>query len=154
MVASVGRDVVDPWQPLGGLAISAPAVDVVDAGTYRVLVVGTDGVVWQQPVSAAAVPAGWSTTGGSSSFAPGVSATAGWTKDIRAVAYSSGVGVRQVWDSGTAFDIGGAVTSAVALAEFGTTTWTFARGTDNALWLNVATSAGSTFWVRIGGTLA
>lgn len=143
------------WRPLGGRAISAPAADVVDAGTYRVLVVGTDGAVWQQPVSAAAVPGGWSTTGAATSFAPAASATAGWARDIRALAFSSGAGVRQVWANGTAFDIGGAVTSAVALAEFGgTTTWTFARGTDNALWLDVATAAGSTYWVRIGGTLA
>ena len=144
-----------PWQPVGGGAISAPAVDVVDAGTYRVLVVGTDGVVWQQRVSSAAVPAGWSTTGVSSRFAPGASATASWATAIRAVAYSSGAGVRQIWANGTAIDIGGAVSSSVALTENGVnSTWTFARGTDNALWLDVATSAGSTFWVRIGGTLA
>jgi peptidoglycan/xylan/chitin deacetylase (PgdA/CDA1 family) len=143
------------WQPVGGRATSAPAVDVVDAGTYRVLVVGTDGVVWQQRVSSAAVPAGWSSTGVSSRFAPGASATASWATAIRAVAYSSGAGVRQIWANGTAMDVGGAVTSAVALTENGVnSTWTFARGTDNALWLDVATSAGSTFWVRIGGTLA
>ena len=63
--------------------------------------------------------------------------------------------MRQVWGNGTAVDIGGVVTSAVALTEIGsTTTWTFARGTDNALWFNVATAGSRPFWKRIGGTLA
>jgi hypothetical protein len=144
------------WSSLGGRAISAPAVDVADAGTYRALVVGTDGAVWQQPVSAVGTPlGGWAATGVSSSFAPGASATSGWSRDVRAVASSSGVGIRQLWGNGAVVDIGGAVTSAVALQEFGgNSTWTFARGTDNALWLDVATAGGSSSWMRIGGALS
>jgi hypothetical protein len=143
------------WGTLGGRSLAAPAVDVVDAGSYRALVVGTDGAVWQRLVGANGVPLGsWSSTGVRSSFAPAASATAGWARSIRAVAYSNGAGVRQIWGNGTVVDIGGAVTSAVALVESGTTTTTtFARGTDNALWVNVATTAGSS-WQRIGGVLA
>jgi hypothetical protein len=127
----------------------------VDAGTYRALVVGGDGVVWQQPVSAVGASlAGWSSTGLATGFAPAASATAGWATAIRAVAVSNGAGVRQIWGNGAVVDIGGAVTSAVALAEAGgTSVWTFARGTDNALWFNVATPGGSS-WQRVGGTLS
>jgi peptidoglycan/xylan/chitin deacetylase (PgdA/CDA1 family) len=144
-----------PWTSLGGRAISAPAVDVVDAATYRTLVVGVDGAVWQRQVSAVGAPlAGWSSTGAGTAFAPGASATAGWARAVRAVAISNGPGVRQIWGNGTLVDIGGAVTSAVALQEVGTNqTWTFARGTDNALWLNVATAGSSSTWLRIGGTV-
>jgi peptidoglycan/xylan/chitin deacetylase (PgdA/CDA1 family) len=145
-----------PWTSIEGRAVSAPAVDAGDTGTYRALVVGTDGAVWVRPLTAAGAPlAGWSSTLVPTDFAPGASGTAIWARDIRAIAYSSGAGVRQIWANGAVLDIGGAVTSAVAMQEFGgTSTWTFARGTDNALWLNVATSGGSSSWVRIGGTLA
>ena len=99
------------WRPLGGLAIAAPAVDVLGADTYRAMVVGTDGEVWQREVAADGGPtAGWASTGELTTFAPAASATAGWARDVRAVAYSEGVGVRQIWDDGTALDIGGVVT--------------------------------------------
>jgi peptidoglycan/xylan/chitin deacetylase (PgdA/CDA1 family) len=143
------------WSSLAGRAISAPAVDVVEAGTYRALVVGSDGAVWQKRLSATgSALTGWSSTGVRSGFAPAASATAGWSRAIRAVATSRGDGVRQVWGNGSVHDIGGVVTSAVALAEAGaTTTWTFARGSDNALWANRATAAGGSSWQRIGGAL-
>ena len=71
------------------------------------------------------------------------------------MAYSNGAGgVRQIWGNGADLDIGGAVTSAVALVEAETgSTWTFARGVDNALWLNVAPAGGPSSWGRIGGIL-
>lgn len=143
------------WSGLGGRAISAPAVDVLDATTYRALVVGSDGAVWQKRLSAnGAGLTSWTSTGVRSSFAPAASATAGWSRAIRAIATSRGDGVRQVWANGSVHDIGGVVTSAVALAEAGnTTTWTFARGSDNALWANRATSSGGSSWQRVGGAL-
>ena len=54
-------------------------------------------------------------------------------------------------------DIGGVITSAVALVEWpgGTSTWTFARGTDRALWVNFLGGSGaSSAWYRLGGVLA
>jgi hypothetical protein len=145
-----------PWGSLGGRVIAAPAVDVLDAGTYRASVVGTDGAVWQRQLSAAGVPmTPWASTGQPTAFAPAASATASWARDIRAIAVSSGTGVRQIWGNDTVLDIGGIVTSAVALVEAGgTSTWTFARGTDSALWLNVANAGGLSSWQRIGGVLA
>jgi hypothetical protein len=73
------------------------------------------------------------------------------------VAYSNGVGVRQIWAGGQVIDVGGWVTSAPALVEWpgGTSTWTLARGTDNALWVNFTSGAGaSSAWYRVGGILA
>ena len=47
------------------------------------------------------------------------------------------------------------MTSAVALVESGSTSiWTFARGADNALWVNLATAGGPSSWGRVGGVLA
>ena len=147
-----------PWRNAGGLAIAAPAVDVVDAATYRILVVGTDGVVWSRQLSATGgtPTTDWSNGGLHSTFAPGASGIAWWARDIRAVAYSNGVGVRQIWANQQVIDIGGWVTSAVALVEWpgGTSTWTLARGTDQALWVNFASGAGaSSAWYRVGGIL-
>jgi peptidoglycan/xylan/chitin deacetylase (PgdA/CDA1 family) len=144
-----------PWTSLGGTATSAPAVDVVDAATYRTMVVGTNGAVFLRAVSTVGAPlAAWSSTGVLSRFAPGLSATAGWARSVRALAVSNGAGVRQIWGNGGVVDIGGGVTSAVALQEVGTTqTWTFARGTDNALWFNVTTVGVSSSWLRIGGVV-
>ena len=99
--------------------------------------------------------AGWASTGQHTTFAPAASATAGWARDVRAVAYSEGVGVRQIWGDGTVLDIGGVVTSAPALAEAGSTsTWTLGRGADGALWVNAAASDGPPSWQRVGGALA
>lgn len=145
------------WTSLGGLAIGAPAVDV-DGNGYRVLVVGTDGQVWSRGVAATGGPgADWTPALGHSALAPAASATAWWASSIRAVATGNGTGgVRETWGIGPVVDIGGLVTSAVALSEFGTTeVWAFARGSDNALWWNVVAGSGaSSSWRRIGGTLA
>ncbi|WP_324276180.1 hypothetical protein [Blastococcus brunescens] len=144
------------WRSAGGLSVSAPAVDVVGADTYRMLVVGTDGGVWSQQVAAATgVPtSAWGALGEATTVAPATSATAWWARDIRAVGYATGSGVRQRWADGRLVPLGGAVTSALGLVEFGpSTTWTFARGTDNALWVNVFTGTGGT-WRKIGGVVA
>jgi SpoIID/LytB domain protein len=148
----------NPWQNTGGAAVSAPAIDVVDANTYRVLIIGTDGTAWAREVAAAggAAVSAWSFVGQYSATAPGASGNAWWARSIRAVGYSSGSGVRQIWGTGEVVNIGGAVTSGLALVEFGTTsTWTLARGTDRALWLNIVTGSGaSSTWYRVGGVLA
>ena len=145
------------WQPLGGGAISAPAVDVVDTATFRVMTVGTDGVVWSRSVSAttAAPTDGWVSTGDRTGFAPGLSGNMWWTNAIGAVALSDGPGVRQVWKDGTVVKLGGGVTSSVAVVEWGTSsTWTFARGQDEALWVNIESDPNTpSSWYRIGGRL-
>jgi SpoIID/LytB domain protein len=146
------------WQSAGGLGISAPAVDVVGAGTYRVLVVGVDGAVWSRQLSAAGGTgtSDWTSGGLHSTFAPGASGTASWARSIRAVAYNNGPGVREIWGASLVVDIGGIVTSSVALVEWdGSSVWALARGADNQLWLNVVTdSGGSSTWSRVGGILA
>ena len=147
-----------PWQNAGGLAIAAPAVDVVDGATYRIIVVGTTGEVWSRRLAAAggAPTSDWVTMGPRSAFAPAASGNAWWARDIRAVALSSGAGVRQIWGDGKEIEVGGSVTSAVALVEWpgGTSTWTLARGVDQALWVNMLSDAGaSSAWFRVGGIL-
>jgi hypothetical protein len=145
-----------PWQSLGGLAISAPALDV-DGGAYRVLVVGTDGGVWSRGVSATGgAGAGWTPVLGNSEVAPAASGTAWWARSIRAAATGNGTGgIRETWGTGPVVDIGGRITSGIALAEFGTTeVWAFARGGDNRLWWNVVTGSGaSSSWRPVGGIL-
>jgi SpoIID/LytB domain protein len=147
-----------PWQALSGSAISAPAVEVVDAATYRVRVVGTDGVIWARDLMAGTGSGvtDWVTTGQPSGFAPGVSGTAWSALGVRAVAASNGPGIRQVWADGHVLDIGGSVTSSIAMVEFGTAeTWTFARGSDGSLWVNMVTDpAAPSAWYLIGGQLA
>jgi SpoIID/LytB domain protein len=146
-----------PWQSLGGQAISAPALEVDGAG-YRVRVVGADGAVWSRGLTATGGPgAGWALLPVGTAFAPAVSATAWWHRDIRAVATSNGTGgIRETWGTGPVVDIGGLITSAAALTEFGTTeVWAFARGGDNRLWWNVVTGSGATSsWRPVGGVLA
>jgi SpoIID/LytB domain protein len=147
-----------PWQSLGGGAISAPAVDVMDVGTFRVQAVGTDGVVWSTSVSASTATAttGWTSTGMRTGFAPAVSGHTWWTANIKVLATSNGLGIRQTWNDGTVVDLGGGVTSSVAVVEWGSSsTWTFARGQDEALWLNIESDpAAPSSWFRIGGRLA
>ena len=97
--------------------------------------------MWQREVAADGGPtAGWASTGPAHHLRAGRERHRRLgARTIRAVAYSEGVGVRQIWGDGTVLDIGGVVTSAPALAEAGSTsTWTLARGADDALWLNVA----------------
>jgi SpoIID/LytB domain protein len=143
------------WRNLGGLAISAPAVDLVDASTYRITLVGTNGLMYSRRVSATgAALTNWANSNIASSFAPGFSATASRAATFRASAYSNGQGVRVDWGGGRVQDIGGTVTSAVALAGIGPSeVWAFARGSgDSALWLNVATGTTSR-WHKLGGAL-
>ncbi|UOY02509.1 SpoIID/LytB domain-containing protein [Blastococcus sp. PRF04-17] len=143
------------FRSAGGQAVSAPAVDVLADGTYRVSVVGTDGVVWTRAVSGTgATPLGaWTSTGRPSGFAPGASATTWWAANVRALAVSNGQSVREVWGDGRVVDVGGTATSAVALTEQGTgEVWAFVRGRDNALWVNITDGATST-WRSAGGLL-
>jgi SpoIID/LytB domain protein len=146
------------WQPAGGSALSAPAMEVVDAATYRARVVGGDGVVWSRDISATTgLPTTeWASTGRPSAFGPGVSGTTWSAQGVRAVATSNGPGIRQVWADGRVIDIGGSVTSSVALVEFGATgVWTFARGSDGGLWVNMVTDpAAPSTWYLVGGQLA
>jgi GH25 family lysozyme M1 (1,4-beta-N-acetylmuramidase) len=145
-----------PWVSDGGTTASAAAVDVVDANTYRAQVVHTDGAVWTGQFSAAtgAPLTGWQPTANVSTVAAGASATASWSTGVRAVAYGSSAGVQQRRADGRAVNLGGVVTSGLALAESGTTSvWTLARGADNALWVNVSSGSTST-WSRVGGALA
>jgi SpoIID/LytB domain protein len=147
-----------PWRTAEGQFASAAAVDVVDADTYRMVAVGVDGMTWTRNVSAAtgSPVSAWTFLGQYSATAPGASGNAWWARGVSALAYSSGSGVRQIWGNGTTVNIGGTVTSGLALVEFGSTsTWTLARGADNALWLNIVTASGaSSTWSRVGGVLA
>jgi hypothetical protein len=145
------------WVAAGGGAISAPSVEVVDASTYRLRVVGTDGVMWTRDLSAATgePTTPWASTGRATGFAPAVSATNWAHLGVRAVAGSNGPGIRQVWGDGRIVDIGGGVSSTVAMVEWGTSsTWTFARGTDGALWINMLSDPSQpSTWYLIGGAI-
>ena len=145
------------WVAAGGGAISAPSVEVVDASTYRLRVVGTDGVMWTRDISAATgePTTPWASTGRATGFAPAVSATNWAHLGVRAVAGSNGPGIRQVWGDGQIVDIGGGVSSTVAMVEWATSsTWTFARGTDGALWINMLSDPSQpSTWYLIGGAI-
>ena len=144
------------WASAGGLSIAAPALDVVDSGTYRLAVAGTDGAVWTRRLTPTGGGTAWSPLALTAGFAPGLSGTSWTALQVRAMATGNGVGgVRETWGTGQVLDIGGHVTSAVALAETSATeVWAFARGTDNALWWAVTSSSGTTTWRLVGGTLA
>jgi hypothetical protein len=144
------------WRTAGGTANSAPAVDVVDAGTYRLTVVGLDVGVWTRQISSAGVPgAGWSPLGTSSTLAPAATATGTPAGTTRALALSDSVGLRQLRGNGTTVALGGVVTSAPAMVERADgSVWTFARGTDQALWLDVVPASGTGgVWSKVGGRL-
>ena len=147
-----------PWQSAGGAADSAPALAVVDASTTRLQVVGSDGTIWTRDLAAATggPVAGWAGTGRTSRFAPAVSDNTSSMLGVRALGVSNGAGVRQIWGDGRVVELGGSVTSAIAIIEEGVSqTWTFARGSDGALWFNRVTDpAAPGRWAKIGGQLA
>lgn len=149
-----------PWAGLGGVAHSAPSIEVLDATTSRVRVVGTDGQYWSRTltVNVSPSPGGWTATGWRSSMAPGVSATAWWATRPHAVSITAADGALRQYrqDSGQDVFLGGRTTSAVSMVAWGDgSIWTFARGTDGRLWLNVASATGSRVdWYSIGGQLA
>jgi hypothetical protein len=149
----------EPWQSAGGAAVAAPMAEVYDGAQYRVRVVGTDGDVWTRlvPSSGAAPSASWVSLSRASTIAPAVSGTTWWARDVRAQAWPNGRnGIRQEREATTtSVDLGGVATSTVAMVELGDGHfWTFTRGSDNALWLNIATpSGGSSAWYRVGGYL-
>jgi SpoIID/LytB domain protein len=145
------------WQSAGGGSVTAPALEFYDASTYRIRVVGTDGVVWvrQVPASGAAPSSAWASSGVPSGFAPVTSGTTSWALDALAEAWPNGAGsVLQVRSNGQKVDLGGGINSAVALVEMADGGfWTFGRGTDGALWVNKADAAGASVWQKVGGYL-
>lgn len=148
-----------PWKAIGGASVVAPVAEVYDGSTYRARVVGTDGDVWTRlvPSSGADATADWVSTSRSSTLAPTVSGTTWWARDVRAATWPNGrKGIRQEREAtGLAVDLGGVPTSTVAMVELGDGHfWTFTRGLDNALWLNIAPpTGGSSVWYRVGGYL-
>lgn len=145
------------WQSASGGSVTAPALEYYDASTYRVRVVGTDGVVWvrQVPASGAAPSSAWASSGLPSGFAPVTSGTTSWALDFLAEAWPNGSGgIQQVRGTGAKIDIGGGINSAVAVVEMADGGfWTFGRGTDGALWVNKADAAGNNTWQKVGGYL-
>ena len=149
-----------PWADLGGVAQSAPSLEVLNGSSSRVRVVGTDGQYWARTLTTNTAPSagGWSATGWPSSMAAGVSATASWATQSHAVSLTAPDGaVRQYrQDSGQDVRLGGRTTSVVSMVTWTDgSIWTFARGADGALWLNIANAAATRVdWYRIGGQLA
>jgi hypothetical protein len=147
-----------PWQAAGGGSVTAPALEVYDGSTYRVRVVGLDGIVWVRPIPSSGADPGsaWASSGLASTFSPVVSGTMWWARDVRAEAWPNGrSGVLQIRDAtGLSVDLGGGINSAVALVELADGGfWTFGRGTDGALWVNKSDSTGANTWERVGGYL-
>lgn len=145
------------WQSAAGGSLTAPALEVYDGTTYRIRVVGTDGVLWvrQVPSSGAAPTSAWASSGAQTSFAPAASGTTWWARDVVAEAWPNGSnGIVQVRSTGQSIDLAGGISSAVALVQMADGGfWTFGRGADGALWVNKADPAGVNFWQRIGGYL-
>lgn len=145
-----------PWQSAGGSGVTASVAEVVDGSQYRIRIVGTDGDVWTRlvPSSGAAVTAGWVSTQRQSSFAPAVSGTTWYARDVRAEAWPNGrSGISQLRDATSlTVDLGGGLNSAVAMVEMADGSfWTLGRGLDNSLWVNIADATGSNGWNRVGG---
>ncbi|WP_369140017.1 SpoIID/LytB domain-containing protein [Modestobacter versicolor] len=144
------------WQNAGGTGVTAPAAEVVDGGSYRLRVVGLDDDVWGRvvPSSGSAPSSAWVSTGRESVFSPTVSGTTWYARNVRAAAWPNGRGgVLQVRDAtGLTVDLVGGISSSVAMVEMGDGSfWTFARGTDNALWVNQAAPNGASSWTKVGG---
>lgn len=148
-----------PWQTAGGAAITEPVAEVYSSTDYRIRVVGLDGNVWTRLVPSDGSPAtaDWTSTGRSTTFAPAVSGTMWWDRDVRAAAWPNGHGgvTQEREATGLTVDIGGGITSVPALVELRDGNfWTFVRGLDNALWVNMSSPTGTNAWYRIGGYLA
>jgi SpoIID/LytB domain protein len=145
-----------PWRSIDGAGVTTSVAEVYNGSSYRVRMVGTDGDVWTRliPSSGAAPSQPWVSTERRSVFAPSVSGTTWWARDVRAAAWPNGSGgIRQEREATSlAVDLGGGINSAVAMVELADGSfWTFGRGNDNALWLNVAGPTGTNAWVQIGG---
>lgn len=145
------------WTRLDGAGTSAPALEASNSSTYLLRVVGTDGKVWSRPLRWNGGPAGdWTSKGQVSTAAPSVGATALWSRSVGSVTVNTATGsLFQTRASGNQLSLGGQATSATATVEWPDgTVWTFVRGTDFALWLNVTDSAGSgSSWRYVGGRL-
>jgi SpoIID/LytB domain protein len=145
-----------PWRSIDGSGVTTSVAEVYNGSTYRIRMVGTDSDVWTRliPSSGAAPSQPWVSTERRSTFAPSVSGTTWYARNVRAEAWPNGKGgIRQERDATSLdVDLGGGINSAVAMVELADGTfWTFGRGNDNALWLDVADPSGNSAWVLVGG---
>ncbi len=142
-----------PPPPLAAALATSGAAAV--AGSKLVLAArGADGALWYQTYDGTTW-AGWTKVGGNVN-----SQIAGVSQNANASLFFRGAdeAVWQVTDNGGTLTplsnaIGGTITSdpTTVLDADGTTTWVFARGTDNALFVSPQASPG---WIRLGGILS
>jgi hypothetical protein len=120
--------------------------------------VGTDGKVWSRPLQWNGGTAGnWTSNGQVSTGAPSVGATALWARSVGGVTVNTASGsLLQTRASGAQLALGGQATSATATVEWSDgTVWTFVRGTEFALWLNITNPGGTaSSWMYVGGRLS
>ncbi len=144
------------WQSLGGSASSDPAVVVDSAGTLWVFVRGFDDALWVQSATGGTW-GGWQSLGGNvtSDPAAAIDASGNLWVAVRSGANAVYVISRSAGGSwGTWSGLGGTATSDPAIVATGNgTVWVFARGVDDALWLQ--SSSGGTWggWQSLGGSL-
>ena len=142
-----------PWASLGGRAIGAPGVICAGgpASGPVVFVRGTDNALWQRSLTG-----GWTSRGGRRASSPAGLQAAGGTCPAGLDVFALGAD-HAVWEfTGAWHRVGG--TSAVAPAAVrlpSGETDLFARGTDNALWMNVRAPGAAAWrgWHRVGGFL-
>jgi peptidoglycan/xylan/chitin deacetylase (PgdA/CDA1 family) len=138
------------WQPLGGQLASGPAAAVAADGGLTVAMVGTDQALWVR--HRGATWGAWHRVGGTITAEPALSATAGGGRLAAVVRGADNAAYVSVADpTGTTWSgwtsLGGRLSSGLAVTTDGTALDVFTYGTDDRIYLNVATGgAAATGW--------
>jgi hypothetical protein len=155
---SDARGTWGPWTSLGGRAIGTPGVICVATGRYpAVFVRGTDDALWRRDLSGDPSGSKWFSFGGRLASAPAaLQVAAGTCPPGGPIVFALGTDdaiweLDQVWHR-----VGGQSTVAPAAVQLPSGEIDlFARGTDNALWMNVLAPGATAWrgWHQVGGIL-
>ncbi len=151
---SDARGTWGPWTSLGGRTIGAPGVSCLGGPPTSpiVFVRGTDNALWQRSLSGG----GWTSRGGRLASPPAGLPTVATNCPPSLDVFALGAD-QAVWEfTGAWHSAGGKSTVAPAAVRLPNgETDLFARGTDNALWMNLRAPGATSWpgWHRAGGLL-
>jgi glucose/arabinose dehydrogenase len=136
-----------PWAPLGGTISGAPAASADRAaGTIRVVVRGTSGVLYDKVLTATGTARGFTSLGRTSWSAPGI------TQGADPLLVSRNDTTPAVVRGAFATAVGGSLTGAPAAVSRSGSSWVLlGRGSDGALWTYDG-RPGHYTWSRVPGT--
>jgi hypothetical protein len=136
-----------PWTSLGGTISGAPAASADRAaGTIRVVVRGTSGVLYDKVLTATGTSRGFSSLGRTSWSAPGITQGAG------PLLVSRNDTTPAVVRGAFATAVGGSLSGAPAAVQRSGSSWVLlGRGTDGALWTYDG-RPGHYTWSKVPGT--